>query len=100
MTVPGEGYKVDLNHLDEVTARIRSFKDFVEDSLTALDNKAKELSASWSSEAAAAYEVAHREWLVGATEVRDGIGDLESAARTAHHNYSGAMAANLRMLGQ
>ncbi|GAB0102578.1 pore-forming CpnT exporter EsxE [Nocardia sp. JMUB6875] len=100
MTVPGEGYKVDLNHLDDVTARIRAFKTFFEDSLATLDNKAKALSASWSSEAAAAYEAAHTEWLTGANEVREGIASLESAAKIAHGNYSGAVATNLRMLGQ
>ncbi|BAW05534.1 conserved hypothetical protein [Nocardia seriolae] len=67
--------------------------------MSALDNKAKVLSVSWSSEAAAAYEAAHTEWLAGATEVREGIAALESAAKIAHGNYSGALAANLRMLG-
>ncbi|MET9491319.1 WXG100 family type VII secretion target [Nocardia sp. NPDC006630] len=99
MSVPGEGYSVDLTHLDEVTAHIRAFKGFVADNLSALDDRAKALSATWSSEAATAYETAHREWLTGANEVRDGLAALEAAARTAHENYTGAIAANLRMLG-
>ncbi|MRH89867.1 WXG100 family type VII secretion target [Nocardia sp. SYP-A9097] len=99
MSVPGEGYSVDLSRLDEVTARIRAFKGFVTDHLATLDDQAEELSASWSSEAAAAYDLAHREWLTGAKEVRDGLEVLESAARTAHGNYQAAVTANLRMLG-
>ncbi|MFF2556980.1 WXG100 family type VII secretion target [Nocardia sp. NPDC058058] len=99
MTGPGAGYSVDLAHLDEVTARIRAFKGFVTDYLKTLDEKAGELSGSWSSEAAAAYELAHREWLSGAQEVRAGLDALEAAAASAHRNYRGAVAANLKMLG-
>ncbi|WP_330181775.1 WXG100 family type VII secretion target [Nocardia sp. NBC_01503] len=99
MSTPG-GYSVDLTHLDETTARIRAFTGFVSVHLASLDEMAKTLSATWSSEAATAYGLAHREWSTGAQEVRDGLDALESAARTAHSNYQGAIAANLRMLGR
>ncbi|MGW4243285.1 WXG100 family type VII secretion target [Nocardia sp. NPDC004722] len=99
MSVPGEGYAVDLKHLDEVTERIRAFNSFAVDSLSALDSKSKVLSASWSSEAATAYEAVHREWMTGADEVRGGLDVLEAAARAAHGNYRSAVAANLKMLG-
>ncbi|MBL1075242.1 WXG100 family type VII secretion target [Nocardia sp. 2] len=100
MSVAGEGYSVDLAHLDDVTARMRALKAFVIDQLTALDTKAQAAMTSWNGEAATAYQVAHQEWADGATDVQEGLQVLEKAAQTAHGNYTSAVAANLKRLGQ
>ncbi|QLY32955.1 WXG100 family type VII secretion target [Nocardia huaxiensis] len=97
--VAGEGFSVDLEHLDSVTARMRALKSFVVDQLAALDAKANAVMPTWTGEAATAYQVAHQEWADGATDVQDGLAVLEKAAQTAHGNYTGAMAANLKRLG-
>ncbi|MFC4123335.1 WXG100 family type VII secretion target [Nocardia rhizosphaerae] len=99
MSSAEDGFAVDLEHLDAVTARMRGLKAYVVDQLTALDAKAKAVIPDWSGEAAAAYRTAHQDWADGAADVQDGLSVMEKAAQTAHANYSGAMAANLKRLG-
>ncbi|KAA0018529.1 WXG100 family type VII secretion target [Antrihabitans cavernicola] len=92
-------FSVDLDHLDEVTVKLRSFKEVVGDLLAELDRRVAAVGPAWSGTAYDAYVEAHREWLAGATDVREGLGVLEDAARTAHGAYTDAKDANLRMLG-
>ncbi|MFI9507646.1 WXG100 family type VII secretion target [Nocardia sp. NPDC052566] len=96
----GQGFQVDLPHLDEVTIRMRAFKEFVTNHLTELDNRAAAIGTSWTGPAADAYAQAHRDWAVGATDVREGLDVLEAAAKSAHENYTGAASANLEMFGR
>ncbi|WP_083889232.1 WXG100 family type VII secretion target [Nocardia pneumoniae] len=93
-------FKVDLQHLEDVTARVRGFKEFVTGHLDELDSRAKALGSSWTGPAAAAYAQAHREWAVGAADVQEGLQALEDATRRAHETYTGAVATNVRMLGR
>lgn len=58
MSVDARPFSVDLEKLDSLTARIRGFAGFVADQLTALDQKAKEVDATWSGTAASAYREA------------------------------------------
>lgn len=95
-----DGYRVDLDHLDEVTARIASLRGFVEDSLDGLDSRITAVHQSWTGEAAVRHAEAHREWRTAAGEVRDGIDSMRAAATAAHASYSGALAANLKLLGR
>lgn len=84
-----DGFSVDLEHLDAVTARMRGLKGYVADQLAALDSAANAAMLNWSGEAATVYQVAHREWADGATDIQDGLAAMESAAQIAHSNYSG-----------
>ncbi|WP_327114387.1 WXG100 family type VII secretion target [Nocardia sp. NBC_01730] len=93
-------FSVDLQHLEDVTARVRGFKEFVAGYLSELDSRASALGTSWSGPAAAAYTDAHREWIVGATDVQEGLQALEDATRRAHETYTGAVTTNMRMLGR
>lgn len=99
MSTAEDGFSVDLEHLDAVTARMRGLKGYVADQLAALDSAANAAMLNWSGEAATAYQVAHREWADGATDIQDGLTAMESAAQIAHANYSGAMTKNLKRLG-
>ncbi|MEV0251819.1 WXG100 family type VII secretion target [Nocardia sp. NPDC050712] len=99
MSAAGEGFSVDLDHLDDVTIRMRQLKAYIIDQLAALDEKAKAVLPTWIGDASIAYQVAHQEWADGATDVQEGLAVLEKAAQTAHGNYTGAMAANLKRLG-
>ncbi|MEU4314948.1 WXG100 family type VII secretion target [Nocardia sp. NPDC024068] len=93
-------FRVDLDHLEDVTNRIRGLKEYAIDQLTALDAKVKSLGPAWSGDAALAYAEAHRTWSVSAGEVQEGLQALQDAATQARENYQGAMAVNVRMLGR
>lgn len=95
-----DGYQVDLEHLDAVTARIGGLHGFVQDSLEGLDARIAAAHQTWTGEAAARHAEAHREWMTAAAEVRAGIEAMRAAAQAAHGHYSDAIATNLRILGQ
>lgn len=90
-------FSVDLDHLDQVTSRIKAFAELLTEHLGELDKRAGQLMQSWSGEAYSAYSSAHQEWSVAATEIRDGLHSIETAARTAHGNYGTALKGNKGM---
>ncbi|MCU1646872.1 MAG: hypothetical protein JWN03_7147 [Nocardia sp.] len=93
-------YSVDLNELDTIVSRLSNLAKFLTDQFTALDAKVVTLRAgSWDSDAAAAYEDAHRQWLTGAQEFAQGVTDMSNVASNAHHHYSAAIGANTGMFG-
>ncbi|MGY0500864.1 WXG100 family type VII secretion target [Nocardia sp. FBN12] len=91
-------FKVDLEHLDTVTARIAGLVGFVEDSLAGLDARIAATHQNWTGKAATAHAAAHTEWMTAATEVREGVEEMRAAAVAAHSHYNDAVAANLHML--
>ncbi|MFR9769080.1 WXG100 family type VII secretion target [Nocardia sp. SC052] len=95
-----DGYNVDLEHLDNVTVRIGGLVGFVTDSLAGLDARIAAAHLTWGGEAATAHATAHREWAQAATEVREGIDTMRSAAATAHSAYTAALTTNLGILGR
>lgn len=99
MTMDSSAFSVDLEKLDNLAARIGGLAGFISDQLAAIDQKAKEVGATWSGGAAAAYSDAHTKWLAGATDVQEGLAEVRTAAKAAHEAYTGAVAANLRILG-
>lgn len=92
-------YRVDLDALDRTISAMQSTSDTVGAELTALDGHIAALHGVWSGEAAAAQLQAHREWSEGAKAMRDALDTLRALARTAHGNYSAAVAANQKMWG-
>ncbi|BEK86248.1 WXG100 family type VII secretion target [Nocardia seriolae] len=95
-----DGYSVDLDALDALVSRLVNLSKFLTDQFTALDDKVATLRAgAWDSEAAAAYEEAHRQWLTGAQEFAQGVTDTSDAAKKAHGHYSSAIEANSQMFG-
>ncbi|MFE7799430.1 WXG100 family type VII secretion target [Nocardia sp. NPDC057440] len=94
------GFRVDLDHLDQVTTRIAALQGFVQDSLTGVDQRVTAMHLTWSGTAADRHAEAHHEWAQGAADVHDGIETMRNAAATAHGAYTEGIAANLRMLGQ
>ncbi|MEV6324930.1 WXG100 family type VII secretion target [Nocardia sp. NPDC051787] len=94
-------FEFDLDHIDQVTARARGFKEFFADHLDELDRTVQGLmqSGQWTGAAAAAYAEEHRVWVAAARELLDGLAQMEQAGRTAHESYSDAAAVNLRMTG-
>ncbi|PPJ31764.1 WXG100 family type VII secretion target [Nocardia nova] len=97
---PGDGYRVDLDHLDAVTAAIAGLQGFVADSLAGLDARVAAAHQSWTGSGADKHRAAHQEWMKAAEEVHDGIEKMRAAAAAAHGHYSNAVAANLKLLGR
>jgi WXG100 family type VII secretion target len=93
-------YQVDLDHLENTTARIGGLNDFLRESLREIDERMAVMQQSWNGQAADKQAEAHREWAAAAQEVREGIEAMQAAARTAHTAYSDAATANLRALGR
>ena len=92
-------FEFDLDHLDNVTARARGFKEFVSDNLDQLESKVQGLiqSGQWTGTVATAYAEEHQEWMTAARELVEGLEQMQRAAQTAHSSYSEASELNLRM---
>ncbi|WP_040774521.1 WXG100 family type VII secretion target [Nocardia pneumoniae] len=92
-------FSVDLDHLDQIVARLSGLAGFIADHLDEIDGKVATLQGSgWESVAAQAYADAHRQWAIGAREFAEGIRDMSMAARDAHGRYTTAVAFNRQML--
>lgn len=94
-----QAFSVDLDKLENLAARIRSFAGLLSDQLTAIEQKVKEVDAASAGAAITAYREAHDEWLAGATDIAEGLTALEEAVKLAHDGYTGAVAEGLRILG-
>ncbi|MBU3060927.1 WXG100 family type VII secretion target [Nocardia sp. NEAU-G5] len=95
------GYTVDLEQLDNIVTRLSSLVGFITEHLDTLDQKAASVHAgSWSGAAAAAHEIAHREWSTAAREFVQGVDDMTTAARSAHTSYTAAVDSNTRMMSR
>ena len=90
-------FAVDLTRLDATVAVLGDRTAAVETLLADLDARIARLHELWSGAAAAAQLDAHRRWLAGAQDMRDGLAAMRAAAATAHGNYSAAVAANVAM---
>lgn len=92
--------RVDLDHLDSVTARLAGLVEFVEDRLAELDRHIAHLPANWTGTAADAHAAAHRVWYEAAQEMKSSLDVLRAAVRLAHDEYARSVATNLTMLGR
>ncbi|MDO3651070.1 WXG100 family type VII secretion target [Nocardia mangyaensis] len=99
MTIDTPAFSVDLDQLEQLTARMRGYMAAVADVLVALDAKAKEVEGVWVGAAAEAYREAYTEWTVGVADMQEGLAALEAAAKTAHQSYTDAATSTLKILG-
>lgn len=98
-----DSYQVDLDHLDDVTARVAGLHTFMVETLRELDERMTALHADgsqWSGAAAAAHAQAHAQWTEAAARAAAGIERMRAAAAAARSAYTEATAANLRTLGR
>ncbi|WP_253782639.1 WXG100 family type VII secretion target [Nocardia amikacinitolerans] len=93
-------FQVQLAELEEITSRLDGFVGFLSDSLSGLQQRIDQVQQNWHGVAADAQAEAFRQWMTGATDVREGIAAMKQAAVDARDRYSSAAAANLRMLGR
>ncbi len=94
-----DGYRVDLEHLDQVTIKVANLRGFVEDSVGWLDARVTAMHHQWHGAVADEHAAAHREWMRGAQKIKDGIEAMRTAAKGAHDAYGEALAANRKTLG-
>lgn len=94
-----DGYQVDLDHLDQTTARIAGLNGFVADSLSGLDARITAMHQQWTGAAATRHAAAHKEWMTAAAKVREGIAAMRTAAADAHAAYTEGVAANRKTVG-
>lgn len=92
-------FTVDVDHLDQIVARLSALAGFVGDHLDDIDDKVAGLtSTGWESVAAQAYSEAHTKWATAAREFAEGVRDMSDAARKAHAKYINAAEVNKQML--
>jgi WXG100 family type VII secretion target len=92
-----EAFRVDPEALAEAVEHMSEFQRYAESMLTEIDSLVSNLHATWTGEAAAAHAEAHRHWSQGEAMMREALTKLQGAAKTAHHNYTGAMSKNMDM---
>lgn len=92
-----KAFRVDPEALAEAVERMGEFQRYAESMLSEIDSLVSNLHAAWSGEAAAAHAEAHRHWSRGEAMMREALAQLQGAAKTAHGNYTGAMAKNVGM---
>lgn len=94
----GTEFSVDLEHLDDVVARLSNLVSFLTEQLDQIDDHVAALQGgSWGSVAAQAYADAHRQWSSGARELVEGVHDMHDAAKAAHERYTAAFDTNYKM---
>lgn len=90
-------YGVDLDELDHLVADLQGCESRLDDLAAALERETAALHDVWEGLAAEAQREAHEEWVQGQTTMREALGRLRAAARTAHGNYTAAVEANVAM---
>lgn len=93
-------YKVDLETLDTTTEEVRSLGTFVADHTDEVKRAVALLFQAWQGIAAGDTGQTFDRWQEDVKKLQHGIKTMHEAARTAHDNYSGTIAANLNMLGR
>ncbi|GAA3710262.1 pore-forming CpnT exporter EsxE [Gordonia hankookensis] len=88
---------VDLAELDGIVTLMRKFGKDAEAICRNVDKVVDNLHVSWTGKAADAHKQAHDRWVEGTREMQSALADLDATGRTAHTNYSAAVAANKGM---
>jgi len=92
-----EAFRVDPEALADAVERMAEFQRYAESMLSEIDSLVGNLHATWTGEGASAHAEAHQHWARGEAIMREALGQLRTAAHTAHGNYTGAIAKNLSM---
>jgi WXG100 family type VII secretion target len=91
-------YRVELDTLLDFIGRLEMFEQRAESLATRIDRQIADLHTTWSGGAAAAHRAQHVEWIVGATQMREALAELRTAAHNAHRHYTDAAQRNVEML--
>jgi WXG100 family type VII secretion target len=91
-------YRVELEELLASVDRLQSFEQRAEAIAARIDGQIAALHDVWSGETASAHRAEHEAWMAGATQMREALADLRTAAEHAHRNYTDAAQLNVDML--
>jgi WXG100 family type VII secretion target len=91
-------YRVELEELLAFVDKLQAFEAKAEAIASRVDGQIAALHTTWAGTAADAHRISHDEWMVAATQMREALADLKTAAHTAHRNYTDAVKTNLEML--
>ncbi len=94
-----DGYRVELEQLDQTTSKVAGLQGFMEDSLSGLEARITAMHQQWTGAAADRHHAAYQEWAKAAHEVSDGIAAMRQAAATAHTAYTDGLAAINKTFG-
>ena len=92
-----DAFSVDPDVLVDALQRMREFIQHTENVVAEVNSLVTQLHQTWSGQAATAHAEAHRHWSHGEATMREALTHLQPAGTVAHHNYTGAMAANMHM---
>ncbi|MFQ6331416.1 WXG100 family type VII secretion target [Nocardia sp. NBC_00565] len=94
-------FTVDLDHLDDIVAKLSGLAGYIEEHLDEIDDRVATLTGTgWEGVAAQAYTEAHTQWATGAREFVEGVKDMSDAAKAAHARYTTAVDTNYKMFNQ
>ncbi|WP_406281215.1 WXG100 family type VII secretion target [Nocardia sp. NBC_00881] len=94
-------FTVDLDHLDEIVAKLSGLAGFIGEHLDEIDDRVATLTGTgWEGAAAQAYAEAHTQWVTAAREFVEGVKDMSDAAKVAHTRYTRAVDTNYKMFNQ
>lgn len=92
-------FVVDTDRLDQVVAQLEALERTASTIVDEVQQRVDAIAGFWTGDAAVAARAAHEEWLAGAHDMQTALAALRALTRTAHENYTGAIAANQRMWG-
>jgi len=97
--VTAHPFTVDLDDLESAVAVLTAAEGAFDERLADVRRLVTSLHTGFEGLSAQAHLAAQQEWESGFALMREALGDLRAAARGAHDNYQGAVAANLRTWG-
>jgi WXG100 family type VII secretion target len=92
-----DAFSVDTDDLADALQRMQEFVQHTESVVAEVNSLVTQLHQTWSGDAAAAHAEAHRRWSHGETLMREAMAHLKTIGAVAHHNYTGAVAANMSL---
>lgn len=90
-------FTVDTDALAEAVQRMREYIQHSASMVAEANSLMGHLHQTWSGVAAAAHAEAQRKWGRGDEMLREALGQLETAGRIAHQNYTQAADTNMKM---
>lgn len=93
-------FAVELGDLETLVTRLDGLIESVDRNVAELSAQAASVRSCWTGEAADAYTERHLAWHTAVGELTAEISDVQARLRNAHHQYSDAVATNLKMLGR
>jgi WXG100 family type VII secretion target len=90
-------FTVDTDALAQAAERMREYIQHTASVVAEANSLMAHLHETWTGLAATAHAEAQRKWERGDLMMREALGQLETAGRTAHQNYTQAADTNMKM---